>query len=113
MPLAYKELNKIVRRKCREAKESWMSEKCKEIEDFQRKHDIFKIHKKIKEMTNKFKKHRQTVLRDSDNEIIVGVEDKLRRWTEYIAALYDDDRGIVPVIAENGINEAAPPITKS
>lgn len=52
-PAKYKELNRNIRNKCREAKELWLSEKCKEIEALQEKHDTCNVHKKVKEMTGR------------------------------------------------------------
>lgn len=78
-PPAYEELDRAIRRKCREAKEKWMSEKCKEIESYQDKHDTFNVHRKVKEMTDKTRKHHITTLRDANNEIILGKEAKLQR----------------------------------
>ncbi|XP_071637558.1 craniofacial development protein 2-like [Temnothorax longispinosus] len=61
-PRLYKEINKKIRRKCREAKEQWMSEKCKEIEVLLEKHDAFNVHKKVKEMTNRARRHQVLTL---------------------------------------------------
>ena len=44
----YRELNRTIRRKCREAKEQWLAERCCEIEQLQQKYDIHNIHKKLK-----------------------------------------------------------------
>lgn len=41
----YAELNRRIQRKCREAKEQWMSEKCSEIERLQERHDTFNLYK--------------------------------------------------------------------
>lgn len=112
-PLQYKELNKIIRRKCRNAKEEWMSEKCREIELLQEKHDSFNIHKKVKEMTNKRKKQLVGTLRNADNEILLGIEDKLKRWKEYVEALFDDERPNTSPEVDHILNEVGPPITKT
>jgi hypothetical protein len=45
----YTRLHKIIRRKIREAKEEWLEENCKEIEELQKKHDYFNVHRKVKE----------------------------------------------------------------
>lgn len=44
----YRTLYKDIRRKIREAKDVWLSEKCQEIEDIQDKHDRFNLQKKKK-----------------------------------------------------------------
>lgn len=111
-PTVYKQINKIIRKKCREAKENWMAAKCQEIEQLQVKYDTFNVHKKVKEMTGRHRKRQETVLRDNNNEIILGKENKLARWKEYIQALFDDERPYVPPSADNQINEKGPEITK-
>lgn len=75
--LPYKELNRKIQRKCREAKKQWMSGKCKEIKILQEKHDAFNVYKKVKKMTDRVSKHQITILRDTNNEIILRVEAKL------------------------------------
>lgn len=112
-PSQYKNINKIIRKKCREAKEKLMSEKCQEIELLQEKYDTFNIHKNVKEMTGRTRKHQTTTLRDSNNEIILGIEGKLRRWKEYVEELFDDDRPNKPPPEDQVTNEKAPEISKS
>lgn len=102
----YKTINNFIRRKCRDATETWLSEKCTEIENLQKKHDTFNVHKKIKEMTGLSKKATVSVLRDSKNEIITGIEYKLKRWKEYIQHLFsDNNRQTTPPIITDDINE--------
>ncbi|XP_044750612.1 uncharacterized protein LOC123310952 [Coccinella septempunctata] len=110
-PTEYKKYNKIIRRKCREAKEKWMSAKCQEIEQLQERYDHFNVHKKIKEMTGKRRKRQETNLR-GDNELIVGTEEKLVRWKEYIQKLFDDDRPNASPSINKEINEKGPIISK-
>ena len=110
--IQYKTLNKDIRRKCREAREMWMSDKCKEIEILQEKHDSFNLHKKVKELSGLQRKRYGQILRNDNNEIILGVEDKLKRWKEYTESLFKADRENPPSPDEI-INEASPEITKS
>lgn len=41
--------NKDIRRRCREAKENYWSSKYEEIEELHEKHNVFNLHKKVKE----------------------------------------------------------------
>lgn len=43
---AYKEINKKIRSEIRAAKEEWLSRKCSEIEELDRKYDSRNMHKK-------------------------------------------------------------------
>lgn len=46
----HNQIHKAVMRKIKEAKETWLQEKCLVIETLNRKHDTFQLQKKIKEM---------------------------------------------------------------
>jgi hypothetical protein len=63
-------------------------------------------------MTGRHKKRQATILKNDNNEIIMGTEDKLERWKEYIQTLFDDDRPCSPPSTDNRINEKGPEITK-
>lgn len=106
----YNNLNKQIRKVCREAKENWLKGKCEEIEDLQKKHDMFHLHKKIKELTNKHKQHKG-ILKDANNKILIGVEEKLNRWKQYVEELFNDRRTAEPNI-DFLSNESSPTITK-
>lgn len=47
-PKMYRRINKDIRKKCRIAKESWLNGRCKEIEEYQNKHDNSNVHRKVK-----------------------------------------------------------------
>lgn len=73
--LNYKQINKIVKSKCREAKEEWMRAKCQEIEQLQRRCAAFNVYKNVKEMAGRHRRQQDTFLRNN-TEIILGTEDK-------------------------------------
>lgn len=52
----YNEIHQDIRHKIREAKNVWIAEQCKEAEKLHKKHDNFNFHKKLKKITNTFKK---------------------------------------------------------
>lgn len=47
---------------------------------FPRKHDTFNVHKEVKEITNKFHRPSPTILRNTTDQIIVGLEANMKRW---------------------------------
>ena len=49
----YKEIDKEIRYMCKQRKEAWWNEKCKEIEELERKHKTKEMHAKVKEMSTK------------------------------------------------------------
>ncbi|KAI5754908.1 hypothetical protein M8J77_012531 [Diaphorina citri] len=106
----YKLINKQIKKEVKVAKESWISEQCKEIENLQGKHDSFNLHKKIKEFTGLFHKNNNCVsnLTDDDGNIMINVEDKMKTWKRYIEELFNDNR---PDLNEENINSTVTPIT--
>lgn len=105
----YKEVQKAIRRKIREAKEKWLSEKCIEIEELDKKYDSFNLHRKIKEMTGHRKSTHSHILKDSEGNIIGDTKEKIKEWTKYIQQLFHDNRADLTV---NQTNETGPPIIK-
>lgn len=88
----YKQIERVINKKIKEAKELWMADKCLEIEELAAKYDSHNMHKKIKEIVGNRKTKMQTTLRDEDGTIAVSTEDKLKLWTKYIEDLFEDTR---------------------
>lgn len=68
--------------------------------------------KKIQKMTCRHIKRLETILRNSSNKIILGTEDKLTKWKEYIQSFFDDERPDVPPHTDNQTNEKSSEISK-
>lgn len=77
--IRYKQLQIQIRRKIREAKETYFSDKCKEIEDLQNKYDNFNLNKKVKELAGMNKRNTSNILLDKEGNIIMETEQKLER----------------------------------
>uniref|UniRef100_A0A8D8ZLR6 Craniofacial development protein 2 n=1 Tax=Cacopsylla melanoneura TaxID=428564 RepID=A0A8D8ZLR6_9HEMI len=90
--IRYNNLNKEIRRKIREAKSLWIEGRCKEIEELERKHDSFNLHKKVKEMTNLNRKPRTGNLIDEQGNLVVQEEEKIKVWEKYVTELFTDRR---------------------
>lgn len=88
----YRRINAEIRRKVRNAKSRYFSQECEEIEEYDRRHDNFHIHKKIKEIVGLKPKKHNTNIKDKDGQLILEIEDKLIRWKEYIQDLFEDQR---------------------
>ena len=101
----YKNVNKTIKQKIKEAKELGLSEKCAEIESLEKQHDTFNIHRKIKKAGGIYKKYNI----QENNKIIIESAEKLNRWEEYIKELFEDDEKI-ETIEPRGRNR--PAITK-
>ena len=105
----YKNVNKTIKQKIKEAKELGLSEKCAEIERLEKQHDTFNIHRKIKEAAGIYKKKDIGNIMDKNNKIIIESAEKLNRWEEYIKELFEDDEKM-ETIEPRGRN--GPAITK-
>ena len=105
----YEVLNKQVKKKCTEAKEAWLNEQCKEIEELS-KRDSQKMYDRVKLLTGKKRLRTGNAIKKKDGKIAMEEEEVLGRWKEYVEELFEDDRGEVPQL--NNINMGGPPILK-
>lgn len=55
-PQKYKQSKRQIEHRIRKAKETWMEENCREVEQLSSKQDSFNLHKKLKELTGNTKK---------------------------------------------------------
>ena len=94
----FSEICKLIKKKCNEAKERWIIDQCIEIEK-QTVKDSKYIHKKIKEVTWKNPSSRIGCLKSKDGQILMGKNEILHRWSEYIEGVYNDERCPTPPIS--------------
>lgn len=106
-PGRYRDIQRQIRREIRQAKETWAQEKCLEIEDLERRHDSFNMHRKIKEVTGIYKTRMTGRLLDGNGNIIIDKVQRINTWKKYINSLFQDERVDGPDMnADSG-----PPIT--
>ena len=86
----YQEKDKAIRTACTEAKEKWMNEQCKEIEDLEERKQFRPMHQKIKEFTGRKRRRVAAGLRDKEGNILFEEEQVANRWVEYIQELFSD-----------------------
>ena len=104
----YKRLHREVRRKCNEAKEAWLDEKCREIDLLQRFTPQI-MYQNVAEIAGRKTCSSTGCLKSKNGEIIMEKDKILERWAEYTKELYDDDRRDINVVKNNF---AGPPIMK-
>jgi hypothetical protein len=92
--IKHNQLKNLIRNKIRAAKEKFLSNQCKEIELYEKKHDLFRLHKKVKEITSK-RKNNHGLLKDKYGNILTSGSDRLKRWKEYVLELFNDVRSEV------------------
>ncbi|XP_072043716.1 uncharacterized protein [Amphiura filiformis] len=93
----YKELDDMVTKKCLDAKESWFNSRCDKLEK-QRHTSPKEMHRIIKEVCGKKGCTSAGCIKSKDGDIIVEKDQFIKRWTEYISELFDDERGEMPTI---------------
>ena len=104
----YKTLHTQIKDKCNEAKEQWINEQCKEIEN-NLTVDSKYMHSKIKDIKGTKGCTASNCIKAKDGNLLMEREDVLNRWSEYIEDLFQDDRGEKPIIKKD---MDGPPILK-
>ena len=84
----YRATNKLVRSKMREAKERWINEQCREVEEGMSKGNSKKAYKTLKLLT-KIQQNKTTVIEDKDGNLLTESSEVLNRWAEYCKELYN------------------------
>ena len=106
----YSKLHNKIKRKCKEAKESFLAEKCEKIEMLSKSNQSRDLHREVKELTgDKRSSKMRGNVRSKDGTLLFEKEQVLGRWNEYIGELFDDVR---PEITEIQ-NQDGPPIINS
>ena len=87
----YKKLNNLLRRETDKAKQTWLEEQCKEIEELDKRGRSDLMYVKAKEMGKKYKKGRNinNNIEDQDGNILKDPKKIKERWKEYFEKLYD------------------------
>eukprot|EP00794_Sanderia_malayensis_P015552 gene15552-17137_t len=96
----YREFNKKIKVACKKAKEEWLDERCREIEELDKIGRTRQMYDKVKELTSGKKMGvYQSGINDKNGEALFDKEDIKKRWVEYIGELYDDDQGDIPTVS--------------
>ena len=106
--LEYRRLDREIRRECTDARDSWLNEKCDEIETLSNI-DKNVMYSKIKELTRGPRNRSNIAIKKRNGEVAVDREEVKQRWHEYTSELFDDDR--VPFELE--VTEEGLPIQRS
>ena len=106
----YAKLHNKINKKCKEAKESFLSEKCDRIENLSNANQSRDLHREVKELVgDKKSSSMRGNIRSKDGTLLFEKEKVLNRWKEYIGELFDDDRQEQPDV----VNLDGPPILNS
>ena len=90
-PEKYSRIQKEIQRQCKCAKELWLEEKSQDIERF-KETNIKEMFRKDREIARKGPLPTSRSIRSLNDHIMCETEDIRKRWEEYIAVLFHDDR---------------------
>jgi len=88
-PVQYDLVHNQIRKKCTEAKELWLENKCKEIENASQ--DPRTMFRKIKDLCGKRSAPSSRCIKDADGNVLHQEEEVSARWVQYVKALFDDN----------------------
>ena len=74
----YKQLQTKIRQKIRQAKTEYLTNQCKIIEELEKKHDSFDMHKRVKEVAGLYRERNAGLLCDEQGNTIFELEGKLK-----------------------------------
>ena len=75
----YREINQIIKKGMKKAKENWIGEQCQNIDDCLKKNNIKKAYKLVQDLTGT--KQERTTIHDKGGTCLAENEDILKRWT--------------------------------
>ena len=87
----YKEADKKIKLKCKEAKEKYMNDQCEELYNLQKK-TISLLYNKLRTMHKRKTRAANKAIKNKSGKIMFEKEDIKQRWVEYGEELCDDLR---------------------
>ncbi|XP_013145032.1 PREDICTED: uncharacterized protein LOC106108413, partial [Papilio polytes] len=109
-PSKYAEINKVIKRKIKIARNNFYKDKCDRIEHLLQKHDNFNLHKEVKELAGLNKKPNFNILCDDHGRYLVDRESKKRIWSDYIMKMFADTSRSISGLTTD---DTGPPILTS
>ena len=92
----YNTLNKQINLACKEAKEKWLVNQSKEVEQLEKQYK--RNAQQSEELTSKnTKKKASGCIKDKNGNILFNQEEIAARWVEYITELYEDHKEQMPM----------------
>ena len=97
-------MNQQIKKGMVKARETWIEERCQEIDDSLGKNNNKKAYQLVKDMTSS-KQGRTTSIQDKNGKRLIEDRDILNRWTEYCSELYNHKAKDDPEVLKH------PPVT--
>ena len=96
----YRDLDKLIKCKCREAKETWINKQCADVErDLDKDHNVYS---RINEISGRKPGCSSSgCIKAKDGTMLVEKKEVLSRWSEYVGELFDDVRQEMPCFPDS------------
>src|SRR5215469_576495 len=104
----YKSINRMIHKECNKARETWTNDRCMDIENLS-KRDQQMMYEKVSELTREIMYKQGKAIKKKEGTVVMGKEEVMERWDEYISDLFMDNRQENINIQYNG---EGPPILK-
>ena len=88
----YDTLNRKIKLERKLAKEKWLNEQCKEIEELDKQHNNRELHNRINVLTGRRKRHNIHYIKDRYGKTLIEMNDIKKRWIEYSKELFGASR---------------------
>ena len=107
----YREINKEVKRKLKEAKENWIDDQCAVVDDCIIRNNTKQAYDIVKKLTDSEQgKGKATIIKSKQGVELTEEKDVLGRWTEYCSDLYGSEGSGDPTVLHHPIPEEEAPL---
>src|SRR5215469_8982612 len=87
----YKSINRMIHKEYNKARETWMNDRCMDIENLS-KRDQQMMYEKVSELTRERKYKQGKTIKKKDGTVVMGKVEVMERWDEYISEIFRDNR---------------------
>ena len=88
----HREIDNVIKRKCKDAQEAWYNDKCAEVESLAKSNNHCRMYEKIKHFMTEKNVSSGSCIKEESGDILFETNEILNRWTEYVEKLFDDKR---------------------
>lgn len=68
-----------------------MTVRCTEIEQLDQQHDLFNLHKKLRETAGLYKRRTCNIITDNDGTVLWDLDDRIAGWRENMETLFGEE----------------------
>lgn len=90
--MEYRKVNKQIKEEIWKAKEEWMNQTCRELEEAVRKNDPLEVHQKVKEIAGIHREKVPAKLIQESGELAIDITDKQMLWVRYLEKMFHNIR---------------------